>query len=277
MLTVAEFQDIEWHSMDLDDLYRSLSTSDTYGLTNTWVKRKLAQDGPNIPAKPPSQAFRKFMTYCFGGFGTILFVCAVMVFIAWKPLGGPKPDPAYLALAVALSTVFLLQAFFNGLQDWSSSRVMASITNVLPDNCVVLRDGIRTEIPAADIVQGDVLFVKSGNKVPADIRLIKVSSDCKFDRSILTGECEPIAGSVESTDSNYLETRCIGLQGTHCVSGTATGVCVATGDRTVFGRIAKLSSNPKTEMTPIQRDIFKFTVIISAIMIFCVLVCIIAW
>src|SRR5690606_9479022 len=180
--------------------------------------------GKNVPAKPPSQLFRKFITYCFGGFGLILFLCAIMVFIAYKPLGGDDPDPAYLALGIAITIVFFLQAAFNGLQDWSSSRVMASITGVLPDRCTVLRDGQRMEIEACDLVVGDVVYVKSGNKIPADLRFIEVSSDSKFDRAILTGESEPISGTTSSTDDNYLETKCIGLQGTHCVSGTATGV-----------------------------------------------------
>jgi sodium/potassium-transporting ATPase subunit alpha len=64
---------------------------------------------------------------------------------------------------------------------------MASITSMLPDHCLVLRDGVRTEIVAVDIVPGDVLYIKAGNKLPADVRFIEVSSDAKFDRAILTG------------------------------------------------------------------------------------------
>jgi hypothetical protein len=70
-------------------------------------------------------------------------------------------------------------------------------------------------------------------------------------RDIL-GELNPIEGSVDSTEDNCLKTRCIGLQGTHYVSGNATGV-VATGDATVFGRIAKLAGEPKTGLTTIKK------------------------
>lgn len=73
------------------------------------------------------------------------------------------------------------------LIDWSSSRVMASITTMLPDQCTVLRDGISQAIPGSQIVPGDILFLKMGDKVTADVRLIDVSTDAKFDRSILTG------------------------------------------------------------------------------------------
>lgn len=64
---------------------------------------------------------------------------------------------------------------------------MASITTMLPDSCLVLRDGGRSTLPATDIVPGDILFIKAGNKLPADARFVEISSDAKFDRSILTG------------------------------------------------------------------------------------------
>lgn len=114
---------------------------------------------------------------------------------------------------------------------------MASISTMLPEQCVVVRDGQRLTIEGRDIVPGDLLSITMGNKLPADVRFVQASSDARFDRSILTGEAAPLLASVDSTDSNYLETACIGLAGTHCVSGTATGVVVNTGDNTVFGRV----------------------------------------
>lgn len=58
---------------------------------------------------------------------------------------------------------------------------------MLPDNCLILRDGAQITVVASDIVPGDVLFIKAGNKLPADVRFVEISSDAKFDRSILTG------------------------------------------------------------------------------------------
>lgn len=126
------------------------------------------------------------MGYLFGGFGSILLVGAVLVFISWKPLGEP-PAVANLALAIVLVAVFVIQAAFNAWQDWSSSRVMASITSMLPDECIVIRDGQQLNISAVDLVPGDIIRLKQGNKLPADVRFIEVSNDSKFDRSILTG------------------------------------------------------------------------------------------
>lgn len=120
---------------------------------------------------------------------------------------------------------------------------MASISTMLPEQCVVLRDGERKSIEGKDIVPGDVLQINMGNKLPADVRFVQVSSDARFDRAILTGETNPLLASVKSTDDNYLETACMGLAGTHCVSGTALGVVVSTGDRTVFGRVSSNQRN----------------------------------
>jgi len=107
--------------------------------------------------------------------------------VSWRPLGESQPSAANLALGVVLLLVFLIQAGFNAWQDWSSSRVMASINTMLPDFCHVLRGGEQVEVSATELVPGDVVYVKMGNKIPADLRLVEVSADVKFDRSILTG------------------------------------------------------------------------------------------
>lgn len=148
---------------------------------------------------------------------------------------------------------------------------------MLPDSCLVLRDGAQTTIPAVDMVPGDILYIKSGNKLPADVRFVEISSDAKFDRSILTGESAPLPGTVNTTDDNYLETRCIGLQGTHCISGSGAGVVVSTGDTTVFGKIAKMTNTPKTGMTPLEREILSFVIIICSIMFTMILIVVIVW
>lgn len=204
-----------------------------------------------MPSKPPSDLFSRVMGYLFGGFGSILLIGGILVTITYEPLGKP-PAQANLALAIVLYAVFVIQALFNAWQDWSSSRTMESISGMLPDDCFVLRDGNRVELQAVDLVPGDILYIKSGNKLPADVRFVEVSSDAKFDRSILTGESQPIPASVDFTDKNYLETHNIGMQGTHCISGSALGITVSTGDKTVFGKIARLTNTPKKGTTTLQ-------------------------
>lgn len=268
--------ELDWHLISVDELARRLSTSLTQGLSEEQAHRRLKEYGKNSPTPPKTEWVRKILGYFFGGFGILLLLGCILVFLAWRPLGDP-PAIANLALAIVLAAVFLIQAGFNAWQDWSSSRVMASIKTMLPDDCFVVRDGTAGIKTAKELVPGDVIRIKQGNKLPADIRLIEVSPDLKFDRSILTGESEPQNGTVDSTDGNYLETHCIGLQGTHCVSGSATGICVATGDNTLFGRIAGLSNKPRHEFTPIQKEILRFVLIIVSFITTVVVLVVILW
>ncbi|KAF2763245.1 P-type ATPase-like protein [Pseudovirgaria hyperparasitica] len=272
----VEFADTVWHRLDEDELYQRLSTSPLQGLAKEQVARKLKDYGPNVFSSPPSQWAKKTFLYLFGGFGSILFVASILVFIAWKPLGKP-PQVANLALAVVLAIVWVIQACFSFYQDWSSSRVMASITSMIPDEAIVLRDGQQIRIAGSEIVPGDIIYLRLGNKLPADVRYVHVSADAKFDRSVLTGETVPIRGSTVSTDDNFLETACIGMAGTHCVSGEATGVVVATGDNSVFGRLAKLTSAPNTGLTNLEREIYYFVSVIVGVMLTMVIVVITVW
>ncbi|KAH7305561.1 Na,H/K antiporter P-type ATPase [Stachybotrys elegans] len=272
-----DLNDLEWHTLSTDALYQRLSTSPTTGLSSDQTKRRLQQYGKNAPSPPKSNWALTVFGYFFKGFGGILLIASILVFIAWRPLGEPAPALANLALAIVLLAVFFIQAGFAMFQDWSTSRVMSSIKDMLPEQCQVTRDGQMIQMPAEDIVPGDVVTVKAGNKLPADVRFVQASSDAKFDRSVLTGESKPVPATVDHSDTNYLETRNIGLQGTHCIMGNCVGVVVATGDKTVFGRIAKLTQEPGTKMTPLEREILYFVTIICAVMITMILVVIIAW
>ncbi|KAM0245333.1 hypothetical protein ACHAQJ_010591 [Trichoderma viride] len=275
--TMADLEDLEWHTLSIQQVSQKLRTSIETGLSIQGVKDKTEEFGANTPTPPKSRLLQKVFFYLFGGFGSILFSGSILVFISWKPLGEPDPAVANLALGIVLAIVWLAQAAFNAWQDFSSSRVMKSITGMLPEDCSVLRDGSRRLVLAAEVVPGDILYFSAGNKLPADIRLIDVSTDAKFDRSILTGEPNPLPAVFESLEKDYLETKCIGMQGTHCTSGSGLGIVVATGDNTVFGRIAKLTNKPKTGQTALQKEIFRFVLIIATLMILMVVVVVALW
>lgn len=106
---------------------------------------------------------------------------------------------------------------------------MKSILNLLPSECFVIRNGVVSKMSASQLVVGDVVQIKLGNKVPADLRLLQVSNDLKFDRAVLTGESEAVEGSTACTDDNILESKNIALMGTHVVNGNGVGVVVLTG------------------------------------------------
>ncbi|KAG5990417.1 hypothetical protein E4U43_004294, partial [Claviceps pusilla] len=275
-VAAKDLSDLEWHTISPQEVTARLVTSPTVGLSEPQAKRRLQEYGKNAPSPPKSNRALTIFGYFFKGFGGILLIGSILVFISWKPLGEP-PAVANLALAIVLLAVFFIQAAFAMFQDWSTSQVMSSIKDMLPEHCQVIRDGQLAVIAAEELVPGDVVLVKSGNKLPADLRFIEVSPDIKFDRSVLTGESRPIPATVDSTDANYLETQNIGLQGTHCSIGSATGVVVATADRTVFGRIATLTNEPKTKMTTLEKEVLHFVIMICAFMFAMIIVVVVVW
>jgi sodium/potassium-transporting ATPase subunit alpha len=209
---LIDFSTYDLHTIPLEEVFERFSSSPTSGLGVDQAMVLLRDVGLNKLTAPPSNWLKKTVTYLFGGFGSILFVAAIMVFVAWKPLGDP-PALANLALAIVLVLVWLIQAAFSFWQDFSSGRVMASINTMLPDQAMVLREGNWASVEGTKLVPGDVIKITMGNKIPADVRFFDVS---------------------------FLETANIGLAGTNCTTGTLYGVIISTGDNTVFGKVCSL-------------------------------------
>jgi sodium/potassium-transporting ATPase subunit alpha len=107
-----------------------------------------------------------------------------------KPLGNPNPQKSNLSLAIALIAFVILQVAFNAWHEFTTSRTMASLRglSVVPDDVVVVRDGVEKTLPATSLVPGDIVPIVADQKVPADVKLIEVHDGLRFDRSMLTGE-----------------------------------------------------------------------------------------
>ena len=270
------FAGLEFHKLSVDEVCQRLNVSQTLGLDKGAAAKRLQRNGPNKLSKSNPQYWKKLVRYLFGDFCSVLWIGVIIFFISWKPLGDP-PQPYNLALAILVILVILLQAFFSAFQDWSSQRVMNSILSLVPENATVTRDGQQISVPSADLVTGDIVHLSMGNRVPADIRILKASPDLKFDRSILTGEAEEVSGMVETKEPNYLEAQNIALLGTHLCNGSATGVVVLTGSRTLMGRINKLTSAPSNGRTNLQREITRFVYIIVGLTLSLILVMAITW
>ncbi|KAJ8907783.1 hypothetical protein NDN08_007887 [Rhodosorus marinus] len=253
------------HKVTCEELAEKLGTSLEKGLTSEDHKQRLLKDGPNMLTPPKTTAwYVKLLQQFLNFFALLLQVASILCFIAY---GLNPADTENLVLGIVLYTVVIITAVFSFLQEFKSEKTMEKFKNFLPPQTVVHRDGKIFSCEAADLVVGDVIDVKLGDKIPADIRLI-VNNKLKVDNSSLTGESEPLARSTECTDENPLETRNIAFFGTNAVEGTATGIVVNTGDRTLFGRIAGLAASSKTEQTTMQIEIHHFVLIISAFAIF---------
>jgi sodium/potassium-transporting ATPase subunit alpha len=270
------FESLDFHTLSQDSLCQQFNVDPRTGLSSSAAATRLARDGKNVIAQHRENYLKKLFFYVFGGFCSILWVGVIIFFICWKPLSNP-PSPTNLAMAILVIIVIVLQATFSAFQDWSTKRVMNSILNLLPAEALVMRDEKFIRLPATELVTGDIIQINVGNKVPADMRLLKTSGDVRFDRAILTGESDEIDGATEATEANFLETRNIALMGTLVTNGNATGVVVMTGARSVMGRIANMTAGVKQKPTLIQKEITRFVTIIVGLTIILALMILFTW
>jgi len=262
--------EMDEHKISHDELFARLGTDINRGLTDDRARQILERDGPNALSPPKTTPeWVKFCKNLFGGFALLLWIGAVLCFVAYGITEATYDDAPKdnLWLGVALAVVVFLTGVFSYFQEAKSSRIMESFKNMVPQQAVVIRNGDKRTIKAEDLVVGDIIEVKFGDRVPADIRVLKANG-FKVDNSSLTGESEPQARTPEFTNENPLETRNIAFFSTNAVEGTATGIVIRTGDRTVMGRIANLASGLNTGETPIAKEIGHFIHLITSVAVF---------
>ncbi|XP_063041528.1 sodium/potassium-transporting ATPase subunit alpha-3a [Engraulis encrasicolus] len=258
------------HKMSVEECCRKFNTDIVQGLTTAKAAEYLIRDGPNALTPPPTTPeWVKFCRQLFGGFSVLLWIGAILCFLAYAIQAATEDDPAgdNLYLGIVLSAVVIITGCFSYFQEAKSSKIMESFKNMVPQQALVIREGEKLQINAEEVVAGDLVEVKGGDRIPADLRVISAHG-CKVDNSSLTGESEPQTRSPDCTHDNPLETRNIAFFSTNCVEGTARGIVISTGDRTVMGRIATLASGLDTGKTPIAKEIEHFIHIITGVAVF---------
>ncbi|EZA51212.1 Sodium/potassium-transporting ATPase subunit alpha [Ooceraea biroi] len=262
--------DIDFHKISPEELYQRFQTHPENGLSHAKAKENLERDGPNA-LTPPKQTpeWVKFCKNLFGGFALLLWIGAILCFIAYSIQATTSEDPNddNLYLGIVLAAVVIVTGIFSYYQESKSSKIMESFKNMVPQYATAIREGEKVMLRAEDLVLGDVVDVKFGDRIPADIRIIEARG-FKVDNSSLTGESEPQSRSPEFTNENPLETKNLAFFSTNAVEGTAKGVVICCGDQTVMGRIAGLASGLDTGETPIAKEIHHFIHLITGVAVF---------
>lgn len=256
---------ITWqHREDPTEVAKRLSTDIERGLSSETAGRLLEKHGRNVLTPPlRTPLWRQLLSHFTDFFSLLLQFAAALCILAFAL---NPADQLHLYLAGFLLTVVIATSLFSFAQQYKSDQTLREFRNMLPPRATVLRDGGHTQlIVAAELVVGDVVVMKMGDKIPADIRIIK-SQRLSVDNSALTGESEPCERVVEMTSDAPLDSANLAFFGTLAVEGEATGIVVATGDDTVFGHIAHLTSDAQEEAgsTTLHRDIHHFVVNITA-------------
>ncbi|XP_002038269.2 sodium/potassium-transporting ATPase subunit alpha isoform X1 [Drosophila sechellia] len=248
------------HKISVDELLERLKTDPNRGLSFVEAKLRLEINGPNIlTPQPPTPKWIVFLKTMFGGFAILLwagsFLCFVGYLIQLQTQHEPPDDNLYLG--IALTVLVIVTGLFTYFQVHKSSSIMDSFKNLVPQYATVIREGEINTVTSDELVKGDIVEVKFGDRVPADIRILEAHG-LKVDNSSLTGESEPQVRSTEFTHENPLETKNLAFFSTNVLEGTCRGVVIATGDSTVMGRIANLAAGLDDVQSPISREIQLF-------------------
>jgi sodium/potassium-transporting ATPase subunit alpha len=162
-----------------------------------------------------------------------------------------------LIIVVNISGLF---AFY---QEFKSNKIMESFQKMVPRRAHVFRNsGERQEVAAEELVVGDIVELKSGDLIPADVRII-CSQNFKVDNSSLTGESEAQTRTSECTNSDPMETKNLAFFSTNAIEGNATGLVVRVGSKTLIGKLSALSSSMDSRQSPIGIEMDRFILIMT--------------
>jgi len=263
-----EFE-MDEHKVPMHELAQRFGTNLDHGLTTDQAKIGLETHGPNALTPPPeTPEWKKVLKSMFGsGFAMLLTVGSIFCFVAYLIEYGQNSefaDISNLGLGGVLAFVVFVTGFVSYSQEAKSARIMESFKDMVPQQALVKRNGEKRVILASELTLGDIVEVKAGDKVPADLRIIE-AIQLKVDNSSLTGESEPQERSAVCTDDNPLETKNLIFFSTNVVAGSGVGIVIKLADNSVMGRIAGLTAGLIPEETPIAKEIAHFIHIISGI------------
>jgi len=235
-----------WHSLPVAEVLRALDSDGHQGLSREEAARRLERVGPNVlvatgVAKWPAVLGRQFVDVMI----FILFLAAAVALALGEWID-----------ALAIFIILILNGILGFIQEWKAEQAIQALQRMLEPRCNVVRGAEEQTIDASNLVPGDVVVLETGDRVPADLRLVRTTA-LKIDESTLTGESESVDKGVEAlaADTPLAERASVAWMGTAVTNGRAIGVVTATGMDTEFGRIAAITQSVGREVTPLQRQL----------------------
>ncbi len=237
-----------WHQLSADEALAA-QQSGPAGLSAAEAARRLAAHGPNRLTPPKKRGpLLRFLLQ----FHNVLIYVLLGASVVTGALGH------WVDTGVILGVV-LINALIGFIQEGKAEKSLDAIRNMLSLHAMVMRDGLRREIAAEGLVPGDIVLLASGDKVPADLRLIGLRN-LRIEEAALTGESEPVEKSPDAVaeDVPIGDRTSMAYSGTLVVFGQGRGVVVATGDATEIGRIGKMLADVESVDTPLLKQMAGF-------------------
>lgn len=240
----------QWHQVPGDEVTELLGSHPETGLATEEVRERQARFGPNeITARKQQSAWIRFLLQFHQPLIYILLAAALITLLLreWVDAG-------------VIFGVVLINAFVGFLQEAKAENAIAALARIVTTEATVIRHRRKQRIPSRELVPGDVVLLASGDKVPADVRLLKVR-DLQVDESALTGESVPVTKGIAPLPSAtaLADRGNMAYAGSLVTYGQGTGIVVAIGDATETGRISQLVAQAAELSTPLTRKIEEFS------------------
>jgi Ca2+-transporting ATPase len=245
-----ELSEHQWHNLAEQEVARRLDTNLDTGLTAALVTKKRERFGSNeLKSKPGKSPLVRFFLQFNQPLLYILLIAGAI-----KALLGQWVN------AWVIWGVTLINAIIGFVQESKAESAIAALASSVQTNATILRDAKKMQVPSTELVPGDVVLLTSGDKVPADLRLVQVRN-LQVNESALTGESIAIEKNTRSLnpDAPLAERTNMAYAGSFVTFGTGRGIVVAIGEATETGRISQLIEQGTSLKTPLTRKFDKFS------------------
>jgi len=259
---------MNWHLLALTEISQLLNTSPR-GLDAAAAARRLAEEGKNEIEDVKKKTVVQMLLHQVTDFMILILVAAAVI----SGFIGDLMD------TIIILVIVVLNALVGFIQEYRAEKAMEALKSMVPTNTRVIREGKHIDIPAVDLVPGDVIVLEAGNSIPADVRFFE-THQVRLDESSLTGESHNVDKNPDELPENEyaLGDRInMGFKGTFITNGRALAYVVATGMDTELGRIATMIQTDETT-TPLQKRLNAFGKRLSiVILVICIIIFTIGW
>ena len=234
-----------WHTQDVPQVLTCLN-SNRAGLSATEAELRLTTNGLNeMESFQRPSSLRRFLRQFHNILIYVLIISAIIAAFL-----------AHLVDAGVIIGVVVINAIFGFIQEGKAEEAINAIKNILAPNATVIRNETHLEIPAKFLVIGDIVLIKSGDKIPADLRLIE-TKNLQIQEAILTGESNVVEKSIDTValDAKLGDRLNMAYSGTMVMNGRGIGIVTATAADTEIGKISALLKNTPNTTTPLLQQI----------------------
>ena len=254
---------LPWSTMSYRDATQHFQSRPDCGLSSQEASSRLHKNGHNVLAQAKKVSPVILFLYQFRDFMVLVLLAATLL----SAVLGEYTD------AIVIIGIVIVNAILGFVQEYRAEQSLEALREMTAPMARAVRDGVRHEIPAEELVPGDLVILEAGDRIPADIRLGEVRQFA-VNEAPLTGESEPVQKQMEVLDDSGAtlgDRYNMAFMGTMAVNGRASGIVVATGMNTEMGRVAHLIQGAEELATPLQKRLEQMGHYLVGI---CVLVCV---